>query len=614
MFAIFILVIASLQCTYLAVDLRMLVLSSFIEIKAMGILFQTLTLRPYGNHLLTVSGRFSLVVANVLIVAIAIVEGFAWGYFGSSLSASYSVWSGLLVAIMAVVVTWCIDCSLITYDSAKAYYEEKIFGHQQSPSSLWHQLHIGSISPYVLRIAFAIGSMTITAPYLSQAIFSIDIAKQTQAERDSQIATGREHIQNVHSPLLVELQQQMDSLSQQLTYEVSGKKGSGKYGAGPVARSIEAHLQATQLRIKQQQAAYDAELNAYDQAIQQADETLLAKKWHINLIVDSPKQRELQMQKIAQTPAYIQTKQRIYGGLILLIVAFLTLKMLPNRSLKIYFSDVLQQEWLRYQQGAFDDWLDEKDKSHHSYIITPNRFEYLMLHFYVREQLSQQEREARESELKAQHLALQKARAETLLQQENERHQQQALAKLHNDGTAGLAKLNQLSQDIALAIQQKAGLQTQLDSIHAVMEQLNEGHLKYPARIEAQQRQVDKIRQQRSTAEKMLAEQHATQHTDIKTLELLHKLTEGTITLEHNYQHEQEALSDLNTQAQQYENRLAELQQQAHAIQAQLNALQQHAEYLDQGKGHIWQRLADSAIDQGLGKQATITPSPTTVS
>ena len=70
----------------------------------------------------------------------------------------------------------------------------------------------------------------------------------------------------------------------------------------------------------------------------------------------------------------------------------------------------MQQEWTRYQQGAFDDWLDAKDKSSNDYVITPNRFEYLMLHFHIREQLSQQERDAREAEFKERQLALQKAR------------------------------------------------------------------------------------------------------------------------------------------------------------------------------------------------------------
>ena len=48
--------------------------------------WQNLTLR-YGHHLLTASGSFWLAIACVLMTAVVIIEGVAWGYFGSSMSA-----------------------------------------------------------------------------------------------------------------------------------------------------------------------------------------------------------------------------------------------------------------------------------------------------------------------------------------------------------------------------------------------------------------------------------------------------------------------------------------------------------------------------------------------
>jgi hypothetical protein len=90
--------------------------------------WQSLTLRPYGHQLLSSSGSFWLAIACVLMTAVVIIEGVAWGYFGSSMSAQYGLAAGLLVGFIAMVVTWCIDSTLITYDSDKAYYEEKILG------------------------------------------------------------------------------------------------------------------------------------------------------------------------------------------------------------------------------------------------------------------------------------------------------------------------------------------------------------------------------------------------------------------------------------------------------------------------------------------------------
>ena len=49
--------------------------------------WQSLTLRPYGHQLLSSSGSFWLSIACVLMTAVVIIEGVAWGYFGSSMSA-----------------------------------------------------------------------------------------------------------------------------------------------------------------------------------------------------------------------------------------------------------------------------------------------------------------------------------------------------------------------------------------------------------------------------------------------------------------------------------------------------------------------------------------------
>lgn len=570
--------------------------------------WQNLTLRPYGHQLLTASGSFWLAIACVLMTAVVIIEGVAWGYFGSSMSAQHGLTAGLLVGFIAMVVTWCIDSTLITYDSDKTYYEEKILGKlANEKSSLGSKILAHRLLPLLLRIAFAVGSMAITAPYFAQAIFSTDIAEQIQNERDNEIAQGRERIQQSYLPALQTMQQKIDQLSQQVTDEVSGKQGSGKYGEGVVARSIKSHLINTQHALAAQQIRYEHELAAYDLAIQQGNERLLAKQWQVKLIIDSPKQRELQMDKIKTTSAYHDSKFRIYGSLMLLIAGFLTVKLLPNSGLKIYFSDVLQQEWTRYQQGAFDDWLDAKDKSSNDYVITPNRFEYLMLHFHIREQLSQQERDAREAEFKERQLALQKAREAAQAQADADHAQQQAFEKIHQEGTAGLEKIHQLSEQVAQALTEKAGVQAHLDEVNASIQQLQTDEANYPTRLESQQRLVDKIRQQRARAEKMLADQHATDHTDIKTLELLSKLTEGYLGLDRRYQQQITELNDIQACAQLYQERLLTQQQLAQQLKAQIDGIQQHLDYLEHGKGQIWQRLANCAIDEGLGKNSQLT-------
>ncbi len=57
-------------------------------------IFYALTLRVYGNNLLTRAGRGYLWIMTFLMLLVAVVEGVSWGYFGTQMS-DYPMVSGM---------------------------------------------------------------------------------------------------------------------------------------------------------------------------------------------------------------------------------------------------------------------------------------------------------------------------------------------------------------------------------------------------------------------------------------------------------------------------------------------------------------------------------------
>jgi hypothetical protein len=87
--------------------------------------------------------------------------------------------------------------------------------------------------------------------------------------------------------------------------------------------------------------------------------------------------------EIVQIPTYTKTEWAVRAFLAFLFLALFILKIFEPRSVRIYLSEALQQEWRRYKARAFDIWLapEERCDSNPS-AMTPFRFQELMVNVY----------------------------------------------------------------------------------------------------------------------------------------------------------------------------------------------------------------------------------------
>ena len=73
------------------------------------------SLQPFGDEMLTPGVQMWLYAAWILVMAMVLLEGCAWGWFGSGVA---SGWPGVVIGIalggLAFLIIWALDASLMT--------------------------------------------------------------------------------------------------------------------------------------------------------------------------------------------------------------------------------------------------------------------------------------------------------------------------------------------------------------------------------------------------------------------------------------------------------------------------------------------------------------------
>lgn len=571
-------------------------------------LIRFLTLRPYGNALLSESGRLWLAVAAFMVLVMATVEAAAWGYMGSSFSESHGLWAGAVIGLMVWMVIFSIDYTLMTFDTARHDYDERL--RLKSPddqgASLPRPHRWGQYLPYLFRIGFAVFSMVLTAPYLSQLVFSSDIAAQIRQDRETAVATARDTIEAHHQAVLLPLEQRLEGLNAQLTDEVAGKGGSrsGKYGAGPVARSIQEHIAVTGTRMAQARAEREAELRDFDQAVHAHDNALLGKRWHVTLPSDTPRERERQMERIRATAAYDRIKFVIYGGMILLMSALLMLKLLPGSGLPLYFCERMQQEWLRYRNGCFDAWLDETDRSTAPHPIPPSRFEYLMLSGYVRELWNAEERRQRMDRLRLRQLEEEEEALRREKLEAEQRAREAARLARRQETEEALSRIGHLEEQMRQALADRQDIQDAIARKEEEMAALRAARETGPDNITTLNQRLAQLLTQLENAETLLAQaREGNQSSDIKRMELLTELTEGYLRLRADKEATQDALNRARADYAGFAGKLDLLQEDHRVLSSQLTGIREQLSHLQDCQQQLVRQMASEAMALGLGSE-----------
>jgi hypothetical protein len=359
-----------------------------------------ITLKPYGNSLLTPSAANWIFIARIIIIIMAFTEAISWGYLGSFfLSDPYRYFSAGITGSFIFLIIWAIDVTLVTLDRTRAYYEKRLYDILPDIS---FQERLREFLGFGSRWIIIISSLFITAPFLTQLIFSNDIKKQLDAETTSIIKMARENVERKYVERIENLQ---TSLLQERTLysdEVSGRT-SGRFGQGPVAKEIETRIKVNEAELENIQKQLYAELHDFNTALENKDFRELQNRWGIDIPENSPIKRGELLAKIMQYPAYMKTELAVRAFLVFLFLSLLILKLFEPKGMKLYLSEALQLEWQRYKAGSFNQWLAPQERSDvENGTMTPYRFEDLMVNFYpvirsedlIRRQSASRERDA----------------------------------------------------------------------------------------------------------------------------------------------------------------------------------------------------------------------------
>lgn len=386
-----------------------------------------LTLKVYYDKLLTKGAASYLTIISVLVFMAAFAEGFAWGHLGSTFTHD-NPWLGRIgLGCFVGFALLFFDRQIITADFLEDKHKRQLLPHlhniekPQASSGFvgkvqgfWY--HLRSLKIYlflVCRLAIILGSLYVTAPFLTQILFKTDIEqKQFEQYEQSIESTKNEIIGKIDDEIRAK-KEKINSLRVKLDTEISGGRGTGR-GKGPIAQNLEneilEHKAELETLIKDRN---DKEKKIEDVIIGYNDKTLdegALTALGIKVAKDSPLFRERAIEQLEKDSAYQKVKQAVDFFLLGLGLILILGKFFQTKSVQLYFSEILQEKWLKYERGVFDEYLNPTERSSSLLPTTtafPAEFEAMMVRYNNNiSEYESQEKQKRDQE-KSDHIAQQ---------------------------------------------------------------------------------------------------------------------------------------------------------------------------------------------------------------
>lgn len=328
----------------------------------MNPLLRHLQLRPHGDNLLTSSAAFWLFSARAIIVAMGLSEAVAWGRLGYVFGERSIGWIAAgAVSTTILIVVWMIDVSLITMDRAWREHAAAILGYKTGGHG--NSLRVGFT--VLMRVSLLFGSLYITAPYLAQVVFYKDIQRFIDNEATANIDKTREEFIAKMDSAIATKSGEVAARRFTLEKEVAGGGISGRYGFGPAAQTIAAELKKQETEQEQLVAEKNARLSTYNTLAGdwRANRDLLAARYNVALPQTSILENTRALDALRQRPEYQSTELAVKAFLAFIFFGLLLLKLFEPASIRLYMSEVLQQEYVRYLAGTFDEVLPDTERS-----------------------------------------------------------------------------------------------------------------------------------------------------------------------------------------------------------------------------------------------------------
>jgi hypothetical protein len=292
----------------------------------------------------------------------AAAEAAAWGYLGFILTdGPLRLLTAAFTGVIILLVVWMVDVSLITMDRAWPEHARSILGQQPKASARG----LRDTLTFLVRILLLLGSLTITAPYLAQLVFYRDIQQVNDALAAERIDAARSRLTERYDEAIRAKQRTITESRSEYESEIAGRGPSGRFGAGPTAAAIQRNITALEAErdvLTQERAR---ELGRFE-ALSRNPETnreQLAARYKVLLPEQTVLGNSAALIQLRRRPEYRQTELAIKAFLGFIFAGLLLLKLFEPHSVRLYFSEVLQQEFSRYLASVFDDVLPPAERS-----------------------------------------------------------------------------------------------------------------------------------------------------------------------------------------------------------------------------------------------------------
>ena len=347
-------------------------------------MFNYLTLKTSGKSLLTRGSSAYLSLLAVVMILVAVAEAIAWGYLGSTFTPNNPYLGAAGLGAFVFILIYFLDRSLLTYDTLEEYHAKTFSYFKLDKSNKLSKIKmlLFKSTGFVIRLLIVSISIYITTPLLAQLVFKADIDNYSQALNQEALAAKKESLISELNSFKATQANKMQIIDNILLEEQSGKYGSVGFGAK--AKALQTQKELNEARLLEVEKEFASKMQKLEIAFKNKDTNTL-KSYGILLQVDSPMVRNEAIKVFETKDSYKQTHYAILALILMLTIAMFTLKLFSPKSVKLYFSQTLQEQWILYCNKYFDDKLPKKLKStenDNTKLALPQMFENMMINYF----------------------------------------------------------------------------------------------------------------------------------------------------------------------------------------------------------------------------------------
>ncbi len=338
-------------------------------------LARRLSLKPYGDELLTPGADFWIFSARLIVLTMALAEAIAWGYMGALMSRSSPLAVAAVASLFIFTLIWIVDATFMTLDLSRAFYERALLGKKESPAREKFRLAGGVAA----RVAIVSASLFITAPFLAQAIFASDVSDEMTRRNAAAVSAKRAEIERPFLARLETLRGEQKGLEEERVREAAGVGLSGRHGRGPALETIELQLAEKREEIAAAGRARGEALARFD-ALSRPE---LEQKHGVKFLQAGVHSSGQLLRDLLETPEFTGAELAVRAFLVFLFLGLIILKLFQPRSVAVYYNEQLHSVWGEYRKGLFDAYLPEQERPGAGGGMEPLRFEDWCIRTYA---------------------------------------------------------------------------------------------------------------------------------------------------------------------------------------------------------------------------------------